>query len=1273
MLETFTEQRPDNHHEKFIKEKLPNWLTRASPGRRQELKRTPVSVPEWYSSASPASHTALAQAIKASWVSQNKVDRMFKRLADVRQFAEPLLRQALKVRFGIDVDVTKTFLRLYLPEGILVGYRVKTLSLLDAALRNFEAKERVIGYFDDASCFISEPNPSGQFEVLAVNRRLSVSAFVLTCRELDIGGQYSRQLEELLLPKDAMVKAVLELYVKTSQKDAFRAAVLLARMKGDIGADSQTALLHLLDGGTPPVLRSRVLHSHHVHMMDAKLTGIMLLAADLDRASSIEPVIVYIPDDPQHPLKEYPSTTAFMTELMSRLKAVAYQRFFARFVAHEQRGYFFATLNNPSAVIKWDARRVQGELWTGLYQDKLNKILNDARVIAMPTADADRKSRWDTWDRLEKVASVVLQVATLVAMPFVPFLGELMLAYTAYQLLDETFTGVLDWAEGRAAEAADHLLTIAETLAQLGAFAVAGAAVGKVLAIKPPSFVQRLEPVVLDDGGTRLWNPDLQPYESDVSLPDGSVPDELGLHHHAGATLLPLDGKVYEVGKGSAEGAWNVRHPQRANAYRPRLTHNGSGAWAHEVERPMQWQGAQLFRRLGQSAAEFSDVTARRILNVSGIDDAMLRHLHVHSRRPPALLEDTIRRFKLDQQMQTFIADMQSPDPLVYAKADPQIHRELLATQGVSFDAASRSQMVRWAQDNRAAWFSAREDAFELSSDPITRQMRQIFPKLPKTVAQELWREASAADRLHMHNTPGMTPRMAREVLFYLREVRLSRAYEGLYLDSIANEDTDILTLHMLETLKGWPADVRIEVRESNLAGTLLDRIGDPDAVIRKVLVREHRGYQAYGAADEHLHGPDTLYAAVLHALPDAQRKALGFADVGQGAELKEALSKQRLLPRPQLRALLGQPPLEAGARSPMRLALGRGGYLLGGGESTPIDTVPVEQRLRRLFPTAAEEALEVLRQEHLGAEPLVAMARLEAEYVTLVNDLQLWAGEVPSLDPQTGAALTAGDIATQKRNREAFAEVIQASWSRRLTVANPFDTGRFFSKLDILGDLPQLSAEFSHVSEFLLINQGRFLRGDAFLKSFPGLKFLTMRGIRLDSFPAETFQMRSLISLTLEDCNLRLTEATAEGLAHMEGLEELDLDKNPLGLTPYVGHMTGLSRLHLMSTGLTEAPGGLFSLKKLTFADLTFNQIEELPDELFDVSDTQPTNFNFCDNPLSAETRQRITEYNDNSSLDRKVLIQFEDELDVESDEADIDSSSEESGLGSDVESEGD
>jgi hypothetical protein len=142
------------------------------------------------------------------------------------------------------------------------------------------------------------------------------------CRELDIGGRYASQLEAILLPRDSVAKAGLAFRVKTSQKDAFRAAVILARMKGDIGTDSQASLLRLLDGVAGLALRC-----YQLQIMTARLTGIMVLADDLERSSRVEPLIVYVPDDPQHPIKEYPSTLAFKTALTEQLRSPAYQRF----------------------------------------------------------------------------------------------------------------------------------------------------------------------------------------------------------------------------------------------------------------------------------------------------------------------------------------------------------------------------------------------------------------------------------------------------------------------------------------------------------------------------------------------------------------------------------------------------------------------------------------------------------------------------------------------------------------------------------------------------------------------------------------------------------------------------------------------------------------------------------------------------------------------------------------------------------------------------------
>ena len=312
--------------------------------------------------------------------------------------------------------------------------------------------------------------------------------------------------------------------------------------------------------------------------------------------------------------------------------------------------------------------------------------------------------------------------------------------------------------------------------------------------------------------------------------------------------MLPLDGKAYEVVSEPDGDGYRIRHPNRPDAYQPQLVHNGAGAWAHEVERPMEWQGAQLFRRLGHSVAEFSDVTAARILAVSGIHEAVLRDMHVHSRRPPALLEDTVRRFRSDQQIQAFIAQLQSTNPTVYTKADPQMQVQLLKARGVllperassngnvaqrvveALDDVSmknllgespafgdslpgidvraarlRARMAGWAEDDRGALFKAREAVFEQSGDEETLQLRRIFPDLPKTSRSRVMAQCgSLPERLRLRNHLGISPQMAEEALFYLREVRLSRACEGLYLDAVTSLDTDRLALHLLQTLRGW-------------------------------------------------------------------------------------------------------------------------------------------------------------------------------------------------------------------------------------------------------------------------------------------------------------------------------------------------------------------------------------------------------------------------------------------------------------------------------------
>ena len=131
-------------------------------------------------------------------------------------------------------------------------------------------------YFDQASCFVSQPGASGQFTILAMPSRLTIAAFATLCRQLDIGGRYQQRLEALLLPADAVANAALAHKITTSQQERFRVAILLARMKGDIGENAQTVLLHLLRGIHRPFwFRGSV--QLQTDMMAAVRPGIVLL------------------------------------------------------------------------------------------------------------------------------------------------------------------------------------------------------------------------------------------------------------------------------------------------------------------------------------------------------------------------------------------------------------------------------------------------------------------------------------------------------------------------------------------------------------------------------------------------------------------------------------------------------------------------------------------------------------------------------------------------------------------------------------------------------------------------------------------------------------------------------------------------------------------------------------------------------------------------------------------------------------------------------------
>lgn len=192
-------------HGPFLEAAVPPWLIGASALRKAEFKQARTVLPHWYSAMAPAQRRILHETYRHSFSTQTRLDQTMAAFKDIDAFARPMLMQALKSRFQVEVDVDKTLLCLRRPirAGILgeeIGtYESLTLPLLQAALHNFESDECRYGAFHHSSGFAIQ-NPATEVHT-AVPVNVSVRNFLGLCRELDIGAKYQAYLDSFFHPK----------------------------------------------------------------------------------------------------------------------------------------------------------------------------------------------------------------------------------------------------------------------------------------------------------------------------------------------------------------------------------------------------------------------------------------------------------------------------------------------------------------------------------------------------------------------------------------------------------------------------------------------------------------------------------------------------------------------------------------------------------------------------------------------------------------------------------------------------------------------------------------------------------------------------------------------------------------------------------------------------------------------------------------------------------------------------------------------------------------
>lgn len=722
-------------HGDFLEKASPQWLIDATSARKQALKEAGTKMPAWFQNASPEQRSVVTSSVLDSFIAQTRLDKTMSTFLDINDFARPLLLKALKDQYQVQVDVDKTLLCLRRPLAIgiaeieLASFDFLKLSMLDAALHNFEAYECEEGAYHNTSGFIEATDTPGTYHAVTVN--LTVSQFLSLCRSLDIGAKYQAYLQGFFYPEEGATQVTLREHFVASHKAAVKAAAEQALLKGDIEPADHRMIVSVINGEVHPWMGDKQVWFRTFSLMKLRLSGCIAFVI-CKKYTYPDELILYIPQDPEHPLKRY--RWSQMEAEFKRLftargspkpddpSPTPYQVFFSQFVPYEKRGYYFSQFtqkaadsptdvwrspwrkiidfvtphfitgikelppekpaklepnNNPYLSPSTLVRRGHGiwaeniDLWKYSYEQHRERLIADARAHAVPAADVDARAREAKLAHLLELGMLGLNMISM----FVPVLGEVMMVVMAGQLLYETLEGAIEWGEGDLKAAKAHLIEVAENLAQIALMAGVGAGVNKWKAANPEPVIEALSQVKQPDGQVRLWKPSLSRYESPVTLGAELRPNTMGQYVKEGRTYIREGSKVYEQYFDDSLKKWRIKHPSDSEAYQPILNHNGRGAWQHTLERPLEWDRTTLLRRMGHETEMFTDQELLKIADVSGISDNTLRKMHVDHTVAPPELQDSLRLFKADADVARVIKQLEGAQPIddLYLYALPLI------------------------------------------------------------------------------------------------------------------------------------------------------------------------------------------------------------------------------------------------------------------------------------------------------------------------------------------------------------------------------------------------------------------------------------------------------------------------------------------------------------------------------------------------------------------------------------------------------------------------
>ncbi|MGJ7548558.1 dermonecrotic toxin domain-containing protein [Pseudomonas alloputida] len=633
-------------HEELITTQLPTWTRYTTPRHWQALRQSQqldAFDQDWYNNAAPdlreavqASHTRLLR-------SQARLARSLKGLKQISEFAEPIL-QARLAELGFTAPLRASELlrveRTWNWNALGYLYSHRRDNLLQAALQNFADDEtftresaialsgaiHVTPIKVPGTAVTGPQTPTAHFalasEQYQVERLdLAPETFAQHCRELDLGGAYQAHLQQCFTAPQVRSQAI------AVQQDRLRLAADLGYLRQALSGRARDQVDRLLQNGAVPCWQLALfgIVLHEVMLIDADHTGWLLYlpgntpalhaCADLGAVNQVLATLLREPENRQ------------------RFQAHLSQADQPRFLDVLQQNLDNASPPNLHPTV----HAITGEPF-GFYQDlHLARLKSEAEHLAVPTAVADAQARAKRQEQWESLGLDALNVAGF----FIPAIGTLMLAVTAFQLLGEVYEGYEAWHEGDRHLALQHLEAVGLNLALIGGLVTAGHVVPKLF--KSP-LLEKLQEVHCSDGRYRLWQPDLAPYRSPLQLPEGLQPNAQAQYLHDGSHYIRMDGQLYKQRFEPTTQQWRIIHPEAPDAYQPPLEHNGHGAWRAAHEQPQQWPFAVLARRLGEAYTAYTPEQLELAGRICGVDAARLRQVHLEGQPAPALMLDTLKR-----------------------------------------------------------------------------------------------------------------------------------------------------------------------------------------------------------------------------------------------------------------------------------------------------------------------------------------------------------------------------------------------------------------------------------------------------------------------------------------------------------------------------------------------------------------------------------------------------------------------------------------------------